>query len=228
MSRATTLDTPGPGQSGPAAERLRTHGFTVVPGIVSDPLLGRLREEADTLVTGFTEGHRAEDYWSFTAQSSGQEVLYRIHNLDRQSGAPLAAGLFAAGPLHHLATQLLGCPVRARVMAMIVKMPQLAAPVPWHRDRVDTPPGTAINLSLFLDASDPGNGCLEFVPGSHHQADEADVAALREAGPVHPVSARAGDVAVHDVRVVHASRANPSVRPRRSICIEFVPMEAAS
>ncbi|MEV7925416.1 phytanoyl-CoA dioxygenase family protein [Kitasatospora sp. NPDC088779] len=205
--------------------RLWAHGYEVVPAVVTDPLLERLRTEADALVAAFEGGHRGEDFWHFTREGESMPVLYRVHNLQRQPGAPLAAGLFATGPLHHLAESLLGCPARARVTAMIVKMPHVAAAVPWHRDRTDAEPGRAINLSLFLDDSDASNGALEFVPGSHLLADDADVEQAREAGPVLTVGARAGDVAVHDVRAVHASRPNTTARPRRSLVIEFVPAD---
>ncbi|MFB7474311.1 phytanoyl-CoA dioxygenase family protein [Kitasatospora sp. NPDC056184] len=212
--------------SAPTAEilgRLWEDGFTVVPAVVTDPLLERLRAEADAMVAAFEDGHRSDDFWHFTREGESTPVLYRVHNLEQQSGAPLAAGLFATGPLHHLAESILGGPARARVVALIVKMPHVAAAVPWHRDRTDAEPGRAINLSLFLDDSDASNGALEFVPGSHLLADDADVDQVREAGPVLTVGAKAGDVAVHDVRTVHASRPNPTERPRRSLVIEFVP-----
>ncbi|MFJ8628144.1 phytanoyl-CoA dioxygenase family protein [Kitasatospora sp. NPDC093550] len=206
-----------------ALGRLWADGYTVVPAVVTGPLLERLRAEADALVAAFEDGHRSEDFWHFTREGESTPVLFRIHNLEQQPGAPLAAGLFATGPLHHLAETILGCPARARVIAMIVKMPQVAAAVPWHRDRTDAEPGRAINLSLFLDDSDASNGALEFVPGSHLLADDAEVEKVRTAGPVLTVGAVAGDVAVHDVRTVHASRPNTTPRPRRSLVIEFVP-----
>ncbi|MFJ7279791.1 phytanoyl-CoA dioxygenase family protein [Kitasatospora sp. NPDC098663] len=212
--------------SAPTAEalgRLWADGYTVVPAVVTGPLLERLRAEADALVAAFEAGHRGDDFWHFTREGESAPVLYRVHNLEQQPGATLAAGLFAAGPLHHLAETILGAPARARVIAMIVKMPKVAAAVPWHRDRTDAEPGRAVNLSLFLDDSDPSNGCLEFVPGSHLLADDADAQKVRTAGPVLTVGAQAGDVAVHDVRAVHASRPNPTARPRRSLVIEFVP-----
>ncbi|MFJ7275480.1 phytanoyl-CoA dioxygenase family protein [Kitasatospora sp. NPDC098663] len=211
-----------------AFSRLRADGYAVVPAVVTDVLLERLCAEADALVTAFERGQRSDDFWHFTRDGESAPVLYRVHNLHQQPSAPVAAVLFAAGPLHHLAETLLGRPARARVSAMIVKMPHVAAAVPWHRDRTDVAPGTAINLSLFLDDSDTGNGCLEFVPGSHLLADDADVDQARTAGPVLPVGAKAGDVAVHDVRIVHASRPNASARPRRSLVIEFVPADTES
>jgi phytanoyl-CoA hydroxylase len=107
---------------------------------------------------------------------------------------------------------------------MIVKMPGLAARVPWHRDRTSVPPHSVCNLSVFLDDSVPENGCLEFVPGSHLLPDDADATQTCERGLIQPVPATAGDVLVHDVRIVHGSRTNTSTAYRRSIVIEFAPV----
>jgi phytanoyl-CoA hydroxylase len=204
-------------------DKLRADGFAVVAGAVGEPLLSHLWAEADRLMRRFTdEGHRSDDYWCFNAAGTGQPVLYRIHNLESQGSAPIAR-LYAKGPLHPLAARLLGTAVRSTACAMIVKMPGLAARVPWHRDRTSVPPHTVCNLSVFLDDSVPENGCLEFVPASHLLPDDADVAQVSERGPVHPVPAAAGDVLVHDVRTVHGSRTNISDTYRRSIVIEFAP-----
>lgn len=201
---------------------LTSRGFAVVPSVVTGEPRSDLRSEAESLIERFESGHRSSDFWSFTSTRSGLEVLYRVHNLEQQD-APLAAALFASGPLHDLAAAILGRPAFARVAALIVKVPFHAAAVPWHRDRTDLPPGTAVNLSLFLDDSTADNGCLEFVPRSHLLADDADALEVSRQTPVVAVEAKAGDVAVHDVRVVHASRPNASGQPRRSIVMEFLP-----
>jgi ectoine hydroxylase-related dioxygenase (phytanoyl-CoA dioxygenase family) len=208
-----------------ARDGLRARGYALVRQAVSTPLLTDLQAEADSLIRRFTEqGFHSADYWSFTPAATGEPVLYRIHNLQNQ-GAPRLTRLFAGGPLHSLATALLGVTVRATACAMIVKMPHVAAAVPWHRDRCDIASNTVSNLSLFLDDSDADNGCLQFVPESHLLPDNADVAAVREAGPVRLLFSSAGDVALHDVRAVHASLPNASSRIRRSVVVEFAPAD---
>jgi phytanoyl-CoA hydroxylase len=93
--------------------------------------------------------------------------------------------------------------------------------VPWHRDRLGVPAHAVANFSVYLDDSTPDNGCVEFAVGSHVLPDEADVAEVRAAGPVEAAPAAAGDVLVHDARIVHGSAGNHSSRLRRSIIIEF-------
>ncbi len=208
-----------------AVRRLRCDGYAVAATTIGEPLLSGLRAEADHLVGRFTrDGHRSDDYWFFNAAASGEPVLYRIHNLERQ-GSAFMAGLHDAGPLHDLAGEFLGVRARATACAMIVKIAGVAAAVPWHRDRVSVPPHTACNLSVFLDESVPENGCLEFVPGSHLLPDDADIDVAWRSGPVRAVSARPGDILAHDVRVVHGSRPNSASASRRSIVVEFAPSE---
>ncbi|MDO0936583.1 phytanoyl-CoA dioxygenase family protein [Streptomyces sp. DG2A-72] len=204
----------------------RTDGYAVLPQRIAEGALEALRAEADGLIRRFTQdGFRSDDYWHFTPAGTHAPVLYRIHNLESQ-GSPTAARLYAdEGPLHPMAASILGVPVRATACAMIVKLPGVAAPVPWHRDRTNVPPHTVCNLSVFLDDSDGGNGCLEFVPGSHLTSGAEEAEALQAQGPVRALPLAAGDVAVHDVRIAHASRRNTSPRIRRSIVIEFAPAE---
>ncbi|CAM5677962.1 hypothetical protein SALBM311S_02143 [Streptomyces alboniger] len=203
-----------------------TDGYAVLPQRITEDVLGALRTEADGLIRRFAQdGFRSDDYWHFTPAGTDAPVLYRIHNLENQ-GCPAAARLYAGeGPLHSMAASILGVPVRATACAMIVKLPGVAAPVPWHRDRTNVPPHTVCNLSVFLDDSDRDNGCLEFVPGSHLASGAEEAEVLQAQGPVRALPLAAGDVAVHDVRIAHASRRNTSPRIRRSIVIEFAPAD---
>lgn len=208
----------------PVAERFQQNGFALAAALVDGPRLATFQAEADRLVRRFAkEGHQSDDYWSFDQAVTREPVLYRIHNLEKQGSSPIS-DLFADGPLHTLASVVLGTRVRSTACAMIVKMPRVAARVPWHRDRTSVAPHTVCNLSLFLDESNADNGCLEVVPRSHLLPDDADVAAIHDRGPVLAIPAHAGDVFVHDVRMVHASRANGTAAFRRSIVIEFAPL----
>lgn len=208
------------------APGFRTGGYGLIPQVFMGPALEALRSEGDRLVQRFTvDGFRSDDYWHFSRAGTDDPVLYRVHNLECQGSLALAALYVEGSPLHALAERVLGRPVRATACAMIVKLPRVAAAVPWHRDRTDVPAHAMCNLSLFLDDSDLGNGCLEFVPASHLLPDAADVDAVEAKGPTRTLSVTAGDVAVHDVRVVHSSRRNTSPRIRRSVVVEFAPRD---
>lgn len=209
MTKAN-LDPAGPGLE------LLSSGFTVVSNAIDHELIAALTTDSDKLIARFEEGYRSSDFWCY--EESGNQLLYRIHNLEEQ-GAPELTRLFVRGPLHELAASYLGSS-HATVCAMVVKTKGVAG-VPWHRDRTDVRPSQALNLSVYLDPSDLDNGCFEAVRGSHMLPDDADVIAVRDAGPRVPVPARPGDVLVHDVRLVHGSGRNVEGAIRRSIIIEF-------
>jgi ectoine hydroxylase-related dioxygenase (phytanoyl-CoA dioxygenase family) len=192
-------------------------GFCVARAFWPDESLDRLRREAAALVARFDAGDRRKDFWCYNRE--GRDVLYRIHNLEQQDEAEHARELFRGGLLHETAARCLDR-ARATFCAMIVKTPGVAA-VPWHRDRVDLAPGQGINLSVFLDDATPENGCIEAVPGSHLLPDDVAVDEVRGAGPLVPVAVRAGDLLIHDVRLVHASGDNTVAVPRRSLIVEF-------
>jgi phytanoyl-CoA hydroxylase len=198
---------------------LRGRGFTLVRGCVEASVLERLRAEAAALIARFGDGERGEDYWAYAVRGRPLPMLYRIHNLEKQ-GAATISDLFGGPAQGTLAAALLGGRARATVCAMVIKTRGVAE-VPWHRDRDDTPPHTALNLSVYLDASQSDNGCFEAVPGSHLLPDGADAVTVRDRGPRVRVPADPGDVLAHDVRLVHGSGPNQDGAVRRSIITEF-------
>lgn len=105
--------------AGTLVRQLRADGFAVARNQVGSNMLDALRLETRELLDRFADGHRSGDYWSYEDAETGSAMLYRVHNLERQ-GAECCAALFAGGPLHDLASALIG-PVNATVCAMVVK-----------------------------------------------------------------------------------------------------------
>lgn len=199
--------------------RLRTDGFAVIPAQATAAELAVLRSETLALVDKFANGYRADDFWCYEHPRTGTDMLYRVHNLEKQQDAPACSALFRGGLLHDLAGAILGS-AAATVCAMIVKSPGVAG-VPWHRDRINAAPGDALNLSLFLDPATIPNGCIEAVPCTHLLPDGIEVLEVRDTGPREPILVAPGDVTVHDVRLVHGSGDNTTTGLRRSVIVEF-------
>jgi ectoine hydroxylase-related dioxygenase (phytanoyl-CoA dioxygenase family) len=117
------------------------------------------------------------------------------------------------------------------------KPPEAGSPKPAHQDNFYAGPNRPdglVTVWVALDAAEPGNGCLEFVDGSHE-------------GPIHPHAAppdepfhlqipaeilarltftRApvpkGGVSFHHGGTIHRSGANTSPRWRRAVAITYV------
>jgi len=123
----------------------------------------------------------------------------------------------------------------------IAKPPATGQAVLWHQDAGFWPlePMAVVTLWLALDDTDPANGCLRVIPGTHRwevaknrrRGDvenvigaeiDVDPATIDEAATVDIVL-RAGDVEVHHPNIVHGSHANRSDRWRRGLTIRYIP-----
>ena len=198
---------------------LRERGYARVPGACDGAALVALDEVTSTMIANWSSGPPADtDFWWYPG--SDGRVLYRIHQFDRKQPDVVASALVAP-TVRAILDAAFGEPAELSACALIVKLPRIGSPVPWHRDPIAVPPCSVYNVSVFLDDATPENGCLEVVPQSHVRPElRAD--GDRPAGSVH-VPAVAGDAIVHDVRLLHGSGPNTGPTWRRSLVTEFQP-----
>ena len=202
-------------------ESILRDGYGLAYAAVSPPLLDEVRCDVMRLIEFFYDGHTDNpDYWSYELDGQIQPVLYRIHNLEKQPGCPAVCQLLDDPALPDIASSCLGQRALATVRAAVIKLPRVGAPVPWHRDRSHdgVAAGQAVNLSLYLHDSTAGNGCLQVVPGSQTLQGDVDPDEWRRTHDITNVEARAGDITVHDVRLVHGSGPNR----KDALCVRIV------
>ena len=112
--------------------------------------------------------------------------------------------------------------------------------VPWHQDGQYWPirPLATCTVWIAIDASTTENGCLRVIPGSHlphelrshHRSDRADVVLDQELdadefdeSTARDVELQPGEMSLHDVYLVHGSRANTSPRRRAGLALRYMP-----
>ncbi|MHA1530306.1 MAG: phytanoyl-CoA dioxygenase family protein, partial [Alphaproteobacteria bacterium] len=91
---------------------------------------------------------------------------------------------------------------------------------------------------IAIDAATPGNGCLRYIPGSHkanrlmahEQKNDPSYTLNQELMPeeydesqAEDLILEAGQMALHDVYIVHGSEANRSAQPRRGMTMRMMP-----
>ncbi len=118
-----------------------------------------------------------------------------------------------------------------------IKSPRSLSTVGWHQDAYYWPldPHESLTVWLAFDDSTTENGAMTVIPGSHTagllkhiRAQETDSVLMLECergqfreDSVVPVTLRAGEISMHDDKLVHGSPANPSDLRRAGLTIRY-------
>lgn len=141
--------------------------------------------------------------------------------------------------LELIAQRLIGNEAYFRNDHMILKPAGYGTPTPWHQDQAYSDPNkiyTNINFWLPLEDATVENGCMHYVPGSHHgvivphehmdpdDPQTALVAADQEywSRNGQAVPCPAGSATLHHSYTMHYASGNSSSAPRRAYIAVFV------
>ena len=185
----------------------------------------------------------------FDPHHDGRELWHEYHT--NESGDPdnvlfHALGAWRIKPAFHdalwnpaftaPASQLLGGAVRFWHDQLFCKPARHGGVVAWHQDYsywTRTTPMRHLTCWIGLDDAMPDNGCLHYVPRSHHWAllpitglandmnAVEDVLTDAQKAQFKPVAIplRRGEASFHHPHLVHGSYANRTDRPRRAMVI---------
>jgi phytanoyl-CoA hydroxylase len=119
----------------------------------------------------------------------------------------------------------------------ICKPPYDGQAVLWHQDGAywNLQPMKAATLWLAIDHSNPDNGCLRVIPGSHHlplqelKLDDSEPNMLFsgidyeiDTSKAVDIILQPGDVSVHNPFIIHGSKANKSPNRRCGLDMGFI------
>lgn len=160
----------------------------------------------------------------------------RVRRLkDPHKNSPVYAALLRDARILDLVEQLVGPDIRLHHSKLNVKAPGGGAPVEWHQDWAFYPATNddILEVGILLDDGTEENGPLLVVPGSHrgpvwdHHFDGYFAGAMDPAkcdldlSQAVALTAPAGSMSIHHVRMVHGSRTNFSDRPRRLLLFGY-------
>lgn len=224
---------PEPGLPAARLEQLQRDGFCVIPQVVDGAVLDLTRRCARRAVA-------AQDAESLARTRSPGTLI------DSGPYPELADLVGNPKALHELERMGLTDVVfwKAVIISKFPGGPRLY----WHQDcmmwqdpRAYSAIAPMIFLMYYLEDTNPFNGCLRVLPGSHrrrhplHDLGEAHTRDVNSIGdPDDPrfrdyagaadVPVTAGDLVVGDARLLHAAHANQSDRQRTVITIWFYPL----
>jgi chlorinating enzyme len=136
-----------------------------------------------------------------------------------------------------LAESILGPDFYCWASSFFIKEPFTTSTVGWHQDAYYWPMKPHHTVTVWLAFDDVGeeNGAMKVIPGSHlhgimqhkRSVETSSVLTLElETGTFSEAEAvqfklKAGEVSLHDDRIVHSSPANPSPRRRAGLTFRY-------
>ena len=135
---------------------------------------------------------------------------------------------------------LIGPDILVYTSTWFIKEPESAAIAAWHQDATyfGLRPYVHVTAWLALTEATAENGCMEFLPGSHHggqrehragvvaasvnRAGQAIVSAVDDRPAVH-APLHAGEFSLHHTLCLHRSQPNQSSGRRVGLAISYVP-----
>ncbi|GAA1869319.1 phytanoyl-CoA dioxygenase family protein [Asanoa iriomotensis] len=213
-------------------DRFHERGFLRLAAITSQEEVTRLQGVYDGLFEpGALVSER--DRYELAGSPDAPPALPQIVNPERY--APQLLETIAYRNATRVAAQLLGDDVKPGGMHAIRKPAKDGAATPWHQDEAYWDPAyehRGISIWIPLQPATLENGCMQFVPGSHHlgvqphQLINADSHGLELASlelveeavacPLPP-----GGATIHFSRTVHYAGPNTSTEPRRALIMGF-------
>jgi phytanoyl-CoA hydroxylase len=205
------------------------NGFLVIRNVVVGEELRLLQEQTMQAVDIGLAGTGDADYM-YRVRKNGERKYWRTEFIIDKQEANKA--LLAHPFILRSVAKLQGVNLIPTWDSLVVKIPNQAASVPWHRDALVpegcTDPRPIFNVDFYLDQADL-KSCLWVIPGSNHWAN--DVADERIGRPgfdvsdAVPVPMNPGDVIFHNIQLLHGSPEGDGNALRRTVYYEFRPGE---
>lgn len=208
-------------------EKLVTDGFVLMPGALPSELLKRMRDLAERLEKDALKAYRNGEYLHGACvieDPVGPRLLRYDDILGVDGDAVL--DLLACPAMLAIAGEICDPPAVPLQVDILFKHQHPHPVIGWHQGAPHPRGYPYLNVGIYLDDADVGDGCVRFLPRSQYEL--VDICALSEAhgwdipGVVEQ-PAKAGDILIQDMMVLHGSepKRNPGVR--RTIYVEFRP-----
>jgi ectoine hydroxylase-related dioxygenase (phytanoyl-CoA dioxygenase family) len=214
------------------------HGFVVGPRVLDAVQLDALKAELSELTDPDHEGR--ELWYEYHSNESADPSTVLFHALGAWRLRPAFHDSLWNPAFTVPASQLLGGSVRFWHDQLFCKPARHGGVVAWHQDYsywTRTTPMAHLTCWIGLDDATKDNGCIHYVPGSHHwdllpiTGLAGDMTAIKNVlspsqweqfnQPV-AVELRAGECVFHHPLTVHGSFANTTAQPRRALVLNVV------
>lgn len=101
--------------------------------------------------------------------------------------------------------------------------------IKWHQGAQHSRDYPYLNVGIYLDDAPRGDGCLRYVPGTQHKLYDIESLSKEHGWEIPGVveqPAKAGDILIQDMMILHGSQPKRSDGVRRTIYVELRPWQS--
>jgi hypothetical protein len=101
--------------------------------------------------------------------------------------------------------------------------------IPWHQDALHPRKFPYLNVGIYLDDADIGDGCVDYVTNSQHETHDICKLVHKHGCNIPDmvsIPVKAGDILIQDMMVLHRSQMKRDKGVRRTIYVEMRPATA--
>ena len=208
-----------------AINQFKGSGYLLLENALPSPLLQKWRDIADALEQQAMNEHKqgliSSDY-CVVQDPVGPRLMRYDNMLELQTEASL--DLLACPAFITLSEKLCGLGAIPIAMDILYKQQHPHPVINWHQGAQHPRNHPYLNIGIYLDDAPEGDGCLRYVPGTQHKLE--DIQTLSEEygweipGTVEQ-PAKAGDILIQDMMILHGSQPKRSPGCRRTIYVEL-------
>lgn len=208
-------------------QQYQQKGYTLFSNALPTELLVTWRKLADTLEQKALAQHLSGEHSSHACiinDPVGPRLMRYDNLFAEEMDATLA--LLATPAMIDIAKQLCGDGAIPLQIDLLYKHQHPHPVINWHQGAQHPRTYPYLNIGIYLDDADKDDGCLLYVPETQHALE--DIQALSEQygweiPNVVQQPAKAGDIMVQDMMILHGSAPKRSAGCRRTIYVEIRP-----
>jgi phytanoyl-CoA hydroxylase len=227
--------------SGEMVQAYRRDGVIVVPEVLGQDTLAKVRSVLTELVAGAASVTEHTDVYDLEPGHTPENPRVRRIKAP-QKVHPIFDEIVRSAPVISILSKLIGPGLRLHGSKLNMKSAQYGSPVEWHQDWAFYPHTNddILAIGVLLDDCDLENGPMLVTPGSHtgptmwdHHGEDGCFAGLIDPDLIQdeikravPCIGKAGSMSFHHVRALHGSALNTSDRPRNLLLYEVAASDA--
>jgi hypothetical protein len=208
-------------------QQLSKEGFSLLPGALPFDLLTRWQRIAKRLEMEALDAHARNESRHGACvieDPAGPRLIRQDDILGEHIDAVL--DLLACPAMMAIAREMCGRGVVPLQADILYKHQHPHPVIKWHQGAPHPRGYPYLNVGIYLDDANANDGCLRYVPGTQDAIQ--DICEMSRAGGweipgVVEQPARAGDILVQDMMVLHGSPPKRSSGVRRTIYVELRP-----